>query len=321
MIKTTRRAWSLLELIVVLAILAILVALLLPAVQKVRETANRMKSANNLKQINLGLQNYASTSGGRLPSTPDLLFNPPRFKGVWQLIFDELVPFIEGEKTWVPDRIVRQQTVEEIEADEYSAFPFRKVYLSPSDPTIPLAKRLDAPCSYGVNMHAFAGYPDLNRSFSDGLSNTISFSEKYFKTQENLSPRPGGTPIGIINSYKYIASHFDLGSLVPGSHTFPYTLGGARRAGFADRGYQDDVFPITTSVNGSPITKPSVAGKTFQVRPKLEEAWSGTPQTPFSAGLLVGMFDGSVRTVSPGVDPGVFWGAVTREGGEVLGDW
>ena len=126
MTKTTRRAWSLLELIVVLAILAILVALLLPAVQKVRETANRMKSANNLKQINLGLQNYASTSGGRLPSTPDLLFNPPRFKGVWQLIFDELVPFIEGEKTWSPDRIVTQQTVEEIEADEYSAFFFGK---------------------------------------------------------------------------------------------------------------------------------------------------------------------------------------------------
>ena len=321
MTKTTRRAWSLLELIVVLAIMAILVALLLPAVQKVRETANRMKSANNLKQINLGLQNYASTSGGRLPSTPDLLFNPPRFKGVWQLIFDELVPFIEGEKTWSPDRSATQQTVEEIEADEYSAFPFRKVYLSPSDPTIPLAKRLDAPCSYGANMHAFAGYPDLNRSFSDGLSNTISFGEKYFKTQENLSPRPGGTPIGIINSYKYIASHFDLGSLVPGSNTFPYTLGGARRAGFADRGYQDDVFPITTSVNGSPITKPSVAGKTFQVRPNVEAAWSGIPQTPFSAGLLVGMFDGSVRTVSPSVDPGVFWGAVTRDGGEILGDW
>ena len=321
MTKTTRRAWSLLELIVVLAILAILVALLLPAVQKVRETANRMKSANNLKQINLGLQNYASTSGGRLPSTPDLLFNPPRFKGVWQLIFDELVPFIEGEKTWSPDRIVTQRTIEEIEADEYSAFPFRKVYLSPSDPTIPLAKRLDAPCSYGANMHAFAGYPDLNRSFSDGLSNTISFSEKYFKTQENLSPSPGGTPIGIINSYKYIDSHFDLGSLVPGSNTFPYTLGGARRAGFADRGYRDDVFPITTSVNGSPITKPSVAGKTFQVRPNVEAAWSGIPQTPFSAGLLVGMFDGSVRTVSPSVDPGVFWGAVTHNGGEILGDW
>ncbi len=116
-------------------------------------------------------------------------------------------------------------------------------------------------------------------------------------------------------------SHFDPDSLLYPGRVFPYSLGGARRAGFADRGYRDDVYPITSFVNGVPTTRPSVAGKTFQVRPRVDEAWSGTPQTPFSAGLLVGMFDGSVRTVSLSVDASVFWGAVTRDKGEVLGDW
>lgn len=125
----------------------------------------------------------------------------------------------------------------------------------------------------------------------------------------------------MLNSYKVVTSHFNGSVLIFPSTTFPYSIGGARRPGFADRGYRDDVHPITTFANGVSTTRPSVAGKTFQVRPAIDQAWSGIPQTPFSAGLLVGMFDGSVRTVSPTVDATIFWGAVTPNGGEVLGDW
>jgi len=92
---TARRdAFTLIELIVVIAIIGVLIGLLLPAVQAVRQSANRAQSANNLKQMGLGIINAAATANGTLPPAMDQF---PTGSGTFGSLFFHILPYIEED--------------------------------------------------------------------------------------------------------------------------------------------------------------------------------------------------------------------------------
>jgi type II secretory pathway pseudopilin PulG len=306
--RHSRAGLTLLELLVVVGILAVLIGLLLPAVQKVREVSLRIQSENNVKQFSLAVLTYTDNHDGRLPTMD---YRPPEFspnvhQSAEMILRSEL--FGTGSD-WI--------------------FRWEQTFISPADPSIAwftqqdAANRADlepgsvaansyqglAPTSYTANAQVFRASPRYPFSIPDGVSNTIFYAERYADCRLN-----------------------------PDDYSDQYVMFAWGGPGFSRPADLPQVYPVTMPQG---LSQPSRAGATFQIRPVWHprpDSIDGVlelrddpppgycdptiPQTPHTAGMIVGLGDGSVRIVSAGISPGTFWSLVTPAGGEVIGsDW
>jgi prepilin-type N-terminal cleavage/methylation domain-containing protein/prepilin-type processing-associated H-X9-DG protein len=200
-----RQGFTLIELLVVIAIIAILIGLLLPAVQKVREAANRMKCQNNLKQIGLASHNYSDTYNtlppgeGRKP----LLVND---SGSRPSILAMILPFIEQSNKYNLfnfDYDVNNDGPGAPNINEAAREQDISYFLCPSDPSLNVIQYPGDPYPYGrsnyfgslgANANATNTSGQTGGVFNyiqalrfadiiDGTSNTAMFAEVMRGTQ------------------------------------------------------------------------------------------------------------------------------------------
>src|SRR5262249_55732716 len=205
-IRATRsRGFTLIELLVVIAIIAILIGLLLPAVQKVREAAARTQCQNNLKQMGIALHSYESANG-RFPTSGESK------SGIGIAVFDLhstftcMLPFIEQENVFRLMDLNYAYNDRRAPNNQVAARTIIRTYLCPSN----VLYRPD-PYGYGTTDYMPTNSTDIDPAtgwrntdtrslgalqaggtpvlaITDGLSNTIAIGEDTGRNHETLYP-------------------------------------------------------------------------------------------------------------------------------------
>jgi prepilin-type N-terminal cleavage/methylation domain-containing protein len=279
-----RSAFTLVELLVVIGIIAALLGLLIPGVMKVREAANRAGCGNNLHQLNIALQHYHEQFGSLPPYATGLRGDPfANWFGYMLPQLDQLNAYRElsiGPPKTATSGTGGPMTVSS-SPDSGRRFP---VLVCKSDPSSAI-DNYRAKTSYEANWFAFSPgtggfFPPTQRfsDFTNGLSNVVLFGECYSECG------------GLI--------HFAMET--PSNHTFGITLDGKPSD---DPSYLPNDFTM------------------FQLRPNQADCEQLRTQTAHGA-MNVGVADGSVRPVSAGISLDV-WKQVLkpRSGVSVSGDW